>query len=177
MHIEYKTANLYERVLGVGGSINMAIAYLASGYGPVYENDLPFESVYNIEKNSASNYYLTDKNKVNTNITPKAKAENITRFANIYKSISNGEIIYKNGSKTDAKTYSESEVEAIRGLIKKHIRDNGAVFASFYSDIELDKTNQFSSNFLNNNTNAYYSDKEFNNAKSNINGLFSIICL
>ena len=160
MHFDYKTAGIFERNLGSGGSVLMAMSYLASGYGPVYESDLPFESVYNEEKNSYENYYLNDKSKVNVNIKPKARTENITLFASIFKSISGDKITYKDSNSfIGAKTYTENEVKAMRNLIKKHIKENGAVFASFYSDMGIvASTGEIRSSYFNNATNAYYSD-------------------
>lgn len=161
MHMDYKTADLYERNIGSGGSVYMAMSYLASGYGPVYESNLPFESVYDEEKNSANNYYLADRSKVNVNINPKAKSENITTFASIYKMINNNEITYTNSNAVfGVKAYSEAEVKAIRNLIKKHIKENGAVFASFYSDMGIvSTTGEITSSYFNSSTNAYYSDR------------------
>lgn len=64
MHIEYKASELFNRELGSGGSFDLALTYLASGYGPVYESDFSFESVYNEKVNSEENSYLIDLDKV-----------------------------------------------------------------------------------------------------------------
>ena len=111
-------------------------------------------------KNSDDNYYLSDKSKVNVNINPKAKTENITLFASIFKSISDDKVIYKDSSAFfGAKTYTENEVKAMRNIIKKHIKENGAVFASFYSDMGIvASSGEIRSSYFNNSTNAYYSD-------------------
>ena len=46
MHIEYTCARLYNRILGGNGTRLMSLAYATGGYGPVYESDFSFESVY-----------------------------------------------------------------------------------------------------------------------------------
>lgn len=141
MHVEYKTSDMYNREIGSGGNFNAALTYSASGYGPVYEEDLPFESVYDEEKNKEENYYLADRNSVSLDkCNPSAKVKDASYFPQIYKSYAaDGTITYKSGNSisitANNKTYTEEEVKAIRTLIKKHIKENGGVIASFYTDI------------------------------------------
>ena len=64
-----------------------------------------------------------------------------------------------NGVETpEVKTYTQEEVNILRKLVKKHIRENGAVTASFYSDMGITSSNEIVSQrgYFNNKTNAYY---------------------
>ena len=166
MHMDYKTGDLFERNVGEGGSILMALAYLASGYGPVDEKDFPFESVYDEQKNPQSKSYLTDISNVDLNKIAKARTTDLKLFPNIYKSFTSNSITYKNSSSVlSSNTYSEDEVKAIRNIIKQHIKENGAVLAGFYSDMGIvASTGQIVSDYFNANTNSYYSDSSTNNS-------------
>ena len=164
-HIDYKVAKMYNTRVGNGGNYYLSTAYAAAGYGPVYESDFPFESVYDTDLYTASSNYLKNKNKVNTDIEPKIMAKDIKSFAKIYKEYSNDSVIYKNNSGSITPTgstrkYSSDEVQTIREDIKQHIVNNGAIGAYMYCDIDMDKSGNLSSdgNYFESSTNAYYCD-------------------
>lgn len=167
MHIDYMTGTTYNRLVGEGGNFLIALAYGASGLGPVYEQDFPFENVYDEENNSQDKYYLEDISNIELNQAVRARIEETTIFAPIYKSYSTNSITYKD---SDAwfgyNTYKQEEVDAVRQLIKKHIRENGAVTASFYSDMGIIANDEIVSQrgYFNNQTNSYYCDSTINSA-------------
>lgn len=160
MHIDYKTSQMFTRELGKGGNALIALAYSANGYGPVYESDFPFEDVYDEESNDEENCYLTPIEEVeNIDQEPRIKIEDATMFPNIYKSYSDSGITYKDsGDLFWANTYSEEEVKAIRNLIKKHIKEDGAITGQIYSDIGYNERGETISTGGNYNAenNAYY---------------------
>ena len=154
MHMEYKSYDMYTRDLGVGGNYDVSISYMADGYGPVYEKDLPVGTVYNKETNPKENYYLEDPSKVNTDIPARARLKDSVTFPSISKEYSDNSVTYTNG----ATAYTDAEVSAIRKKIKEHIKNYGAVVALFYCDMGLvsPESNEIKSDFYNNDTNAYY---------------------
>ena len=95
MHLDYQSSKTYNRKTGSGGNIVLSLAYSASGYGPVLERDLPFNSVYNEQTNSADNYYLSDISTVDLNKSQAANIKDATLFASIYKSYGENEIKYQ----------------------------------------------------------------------------------
>ncbi len=158
MHIDYFTARLFGRTVGEGGTFNMLLAYLANGYGPTYESDLPFSSVYNPLENTSSEYGLKDLQSVVIPQDVRARATDLTMFAGIYKQYdASGNVTYKS-SQIGGTTYSENEVLAIRNNVKEHIKNEGAVVASFYTDIQIDREGSYSSQggYLNPDTGAWY---------------------
>ena len=167
MHMDYMTGTIYNRTIGEGGSFLMALAYGASGLGPVYEEDFPFESVYDEENNTEEEYYLNDISEVELNQISRARIEDAILFAPIYKSYSTDSITYKDSNAWFGyNTYTEDEVEVIRQLIKTHIKENGAVTASFYSDMGITSSDEIVSQrgYYNSETNAYYCDSTINTA-------------
>lgn len=173
MHIDYKTSQMYNRKIGTGGNANLALAYALDGYGPVYESDFKFTDVYNEQKNNANSYYLTDIKNVNLNKEAKLQIKDSTDFARIFKSYENNGIVYKNThlNTDETKTYSESEVNVIRSLVKNHIKENGGVLAYIYSDIAIVKnTGKYisESGYYNSTTKAYYcNNSKINNSLPN----------
>ena len=160
MHLDYKTGQMFTRKVGEGGNAILALAYSASGHGPVYESDFSFESVYDEDSNTEETYYLTPVESVeNIDQQPRTKVEDATLFASIYKTYSDEGITYKDSdSFFGAKTYTEDEVKAIRNLIKKHIKEKGAVSAVMYTDLGYNERGEFLSqggNYSAEN-NAYY---------------------
>ena len=129
MHLDYKTGQIFDRKVGDGGNGLLALAYSASGFGPVDEDDFTFDSVYDEETYDEEDYYLKDINDVDLDCTPNSKIENATIFANIYKYVSNGNVNYEKSKSLTAQEYEEEEVLAIRRLIKNHIKEKGAVSA------------------------------------------------
>lgn len=165
LHIDYVTSNIFNRKIGDGGNNYISLAYSASGYGPVYENDLPFDSVYNETSNNQASYYLTDINNVNLNQTARARVKDAIYFPSLDKSFHNtnniiDEVIYSDGSKSYSGEEGERYANSVRTLIKKHIKEKGAVSASFYMDmtglVGLRQNNDYESDFYNNETNAYF---------------------
>lgn len=129
MHLDYKTGQIFNRKVGDGGNCLLALAYSASGFGPVDEDDFTFDSVYDEEEYEEEDYYLKDINDVDLDCTPSFKIENAKMFANIYKTVSNGNIDYTESNGLTVKNYTEEEVLAVRKLIKNHIKEKGAVSA------------------------------------------------
>ena len=159
MHTEYKVSSTYNKSVIDGGNAFLALAYSTAGYGPVYETDLPFDSVYNEETNSSSNYYLKELNTVDTNKNARLTVTDSTLFGTIYKEYRGNSIIYKDVEETDqAKIYTQNEVNAIRNLIKQHIKEYGAVQSTMYSKLAFSQNGTIvdTENFFNSNTNSYY---------------------
>ena len=159
MHIEYKTNEMFNREITSGGNFYFGLAYLSSGNGPVYESDFPFESVYK-EDLDAGKIYLTDPSKVDlSKYKARATVKDASNLLSIYKTYnSDGTITYKNGGTSDAKTYSNEEVKAIRNLVKKHIKEKGGIITGFYSDIGVTNDGVYKSEhgYYNNEKHAYY---------------------
>ena len=155
MHIDYVTGKTYNRTVGGGGNILMSLAYGASGLGPVYESDFTFGSVYDETANSTNKYFLSDINSVELNQESRARVEDATIFATIYKSYSTNSITYRDGNNN---IYTEEKVKAFRQLVKEHIIQHGAVTASFYSDMGITSSEEIVSEngYYNNKTYAYY---------------------
>ena len=166
MHIDYMASKMFNKTVGDGGNPMMALSYGASGLGPVYEQDLPFDSVYD-EINNPPKYYLKNISEVDLNQVSRARIEEVKNFAGIFKTYSTNSIKY---TALDGVTeYSIEEVNALRNVIKKHIKEYGAVEALFYSDMGTLSTGETISEegFWNAEKNAYYcndSTKEPNHA-------------
>ena len=138
MHIDYRTSQMYNREVGNGGNMYLAIAYSNNGYGPVLEKDFSFNSVYD-ENQYPSPYYLKDIANVNLNLKPQLRIDDTTMYPTIVKNFTSdtNSIVYKDSTAFfGAKKYTVEEIEAIRKNIKKGIKDNGAVSAVLdYSSI------------------------------------------
>ena len=159
MHIDYKTSQFFNRKVGEGGSPYIALAYAASGLGPVYEEHFPFDSVYDEEKNNKDSYYLSDIKDVNLNQEIKEQVKDTTYFANIFKSYADDSIEYKDSlAFFGYNKYTDEQVDAMRNLIKQHIKEDGAVTATFYADsmAGLTQNGEYRSIYFNNEKNAYY---------------------
>ena len=128
MHVDYVATRLYNKKLGNEGIDYMTIAYSANRLGPVYEKDFPLESVYDEEKNSADNYYLLDIDSVSTDKENVVKIEDIQFFPRIYKEFTDSNIKYF----SEKQEISKEEVTKIRELVKKHIKEKGAVRSNIY---------------------------------------------
>lgn len=164
-HIDYTVANMYNADVGNGGNFYLATAYCAAGYGPVYETEMPFTSVYNPIFYSKSNNYLKDKNEVNVNIEPKIMPTDVVVLPEIYKEYTGTNVTYKSSYGTinfdgSTRRYTKDEVDMIRNQIKQHIINYGAVGSSMYTDISISLLGTTSSNenYLNSKTNSYYCD-------------------
>lgn len=126
MHIEYVTTQMFERTLGSGANPRLSTAYCVSGHGPVEESQMPFASVYD-----DTTGYKNMENVGNLNATVVARIKDTIEFPNIHKKINNNTIQYFSDSSC-TKSYTSSEVQATRELIKKHIKTNGAITAEIY---------------------------------------------
>ena len=159
MHIDYKTAQMFKRTLGAGGNSTLALAYSAGLNGPVYESDLPFDSVYDQSQNPKENYYLKSSDSVDLNKPVRARVEDATLFATINKKITGSEITYTNSL---GQAYTQEQVNAIRTLIKSHIQEDGGVVANVYSDMNVTSDGQYSSKdgYYDTTHHAYYCNNE-----------------
>ena len=150
MHIELKSAKIFNRAIANGGNIYLALAYSTSGNGPVLENDMPISSVYNeTEGTYVSNVENLDLNKTVTGQVTEAKL-----LPALYKTYSGNQLEYSDGENA----YTEQQVEAIREVIKECIKENGAISACMYSDIQIDAEGNYISDYFNAETAAYYCD-------------------
>lgn len=170
LHIDYKTHEMYNKEIGNGGNALLALAYSVDGYGPVYEKDFEFTKVYDEKNNKQEQYYLKDPDEVNVNIPPKAIIEDFVSFPNVYKVYVGQNVTYMG---VNGERYTEDQVNEIRNLVKKHIKENGAVFASMYSDIyQLESGgNASQGGYYNPETKAYYN----NDFSKNMNHAVTIV--
>lgn len=158
MHIEYKTTQMFNRTLGSGAGPRLSIAYCLSGNGPVIETKMPFSSVYDDQTGFKS---LTEVGNLSTDID--ARVKDVTMFSNIYKNTGTSGIEYSSNS-SGTKTYTSEELEAIRKLIKEHIKTYGSVSAEMYLD---------TTNYYNTQTSAYNYNVYTN--KANVNHQVTIV--
>lgn len=150
MHFEYVTSNMFNRTLGSGAGPRVSTAYCVSGNGPVEETEMPFEQLYDANTNTFKT--VTD---LSQKIAARVKEEK--EFANIYKKSSNNTIEYFSDSDY-TKAYTSSEMNAVRNLVKEHIKTYGAVSASIYMS---------ESNYYNSDTAAYNYNNYANKQDSN----------
>lgn len=152
MHLEYTTAKMFNRIKGSGGGPRLAVAYATSGKGPVEESQMPFESVYDETTK-------TFKEVENLEMPISARIKETKEFANIYKKMNEDEdeIEYYSDA-TFSKKYTQEEVDAIRTLIKQHIKTSGAISAEIHIDEE---------NYYNTETAAYDYSEYSNDQKPN----------
>ena len=149
MHMDYRTTNIYNKKVGAGGNLMMALSYLADGYGPVYESDLPFSSVYDTKNNKQEDYYLKDISEVDLNQQTRAR-------------VKEADLILST-------TMNDTEKEAIKEKIKETIKEEGAVSTTIYVDFGITSDGYIVSQngYYNPNTYAYYCSNEnvnFNHA-------------
>lgn len=158
MHIEYVTAQMFNRTLGSGAGSRLSTAYCVSGNGPVEETQMPFDSVYNDETG-----YKSIENVGSLDKTVAARVKETKEFANIYKKVNNGTIECF-GDSTYTKQYTSDEVKVARDLVKQHIKTYGAVSADIFIDTD---------NYYNVDT-AAYNYNNYDN-KSTVNHVVSIV--
>ncbi len=131
MHIEYVTAQMFEKGLGTGAGPRLSIAYATSGKGPIEEAEMPFESVYNDNNRFKSMNEVRDL----YNKRVAAKVNETVEFSSIYKSKSGNQIrYYKDENYKDE--YTQAEVNTERNSIKQHIKNYGAISADIHIDQE-----------------------------------------
>ncbi len=172
-HIDYRTSQMFQRTIGEGGNAYLALAYCADGYGPIYESELRFDDVYDEDNNSEDTYYLKDINSVDLNKEAKARVKDAIIFPSIDKVYSSDGNIKYQGTSEQIK-YTEDEVNANRELIKKHIKQYGAVTTCIYSDIgQLPEGGYISiGGYYNPETKAYYCN---NSTTAGINHAVTIV--
>lgn len=111
-------SNSFNREAGGGGFAEIALGLYTSGRGPVLEDDMPFEN---------------NENKINfskiENLKTQKQIKDYVRFPGIYKTYSNGRVIYMDASNN---IYTENQVKEIRNKIKEHIIKYGGVVSQTY---------------------------------------------
>lgn len=157
LHIDYTTANIWNRTVGDGGNNEMAQSYLASNYGPVNESSFKFDNYYS--SSYSAPYYLKNKVYVNpSSVYQQYRVKDMTLYPSIYKSISNNTITYTDDYN---ETYSLDEVQEIRNKVKEHIYTKGAVTTYIYMDnqgVLNTVTGNYSSKYYDNTNKSYYYD-------------------
>ena len=124
-HMDYATSKTFlngeinekgfNREVGTGGLPIIALAYLTNGQGAVLEENMKFE-------NNENKIHLSEINKtVDTIVTGYSILPTLTK-----KYDNSGKVSYYNNAGVQ---YSETEVKAIRNIIKDHIIKYGAVTA------------------------------------------------
>ncbi len=124
-HMEYATSrnflndqineNGYNREVGGGGNSYIGYSYLTSGFGPVLEEDMPFENSQ--EKIDISEIQNKDVGQ---------HVESYIRFPSIVKSVDNGVTSYSDG---EGNAYTETQIKEIRDQMKEHIVQYGGIAA------------------------------------------------
>lgn len=115
------TQNLFNRETteNVGNEL-MAVAYSASGKGPVLESDMPFD-----------NDVRTKLKYSDLDIEAKKRLDTSILFDSIYKKYENGNVRYFADSQF-TNELSIDEVADIRRKVKEQIQSNGGVVGSIY---------------------------------------------
>ena len=182
---DYKATKMYNRKQGTGGSVLMSLAVMSSGNTPVLESKFPFSNVYDENNNTSSTYYLTPLASVSDNLLNQsidARVDDANIYATVDKNIdSSGNITYSSGtgttySKDDDNNGIPDEVEAIRTLIKEHIKNKGPVEALIYMDgFTIDS----STNTAIKSKNGYYNPKTYayycNDSTKTVNHAITIV--
>ena len=125
-HLNYIESNLFDetiayRDINTGGSYGLFEEYSSKQLGPVLEKDFP----YYVENTKKHKDYTPDEYESLLNITPQAYVEEYIKFPFVDK---------------ENETYTEEELTEYRNTIKKHIINNGAIYAhivapSYFDDI------------------------------------------
>lgn len=115
------TQNLFNRETteNVGNEL-MAVAYSASGKGPVLESDMPFD-----------NDVRTKLKYSDIDIEAKKRLDTSILFDSIYKKYENGNVRYFADSQF-TNELSTDEVANIRHKVKEQIQNNGGIIGSIY---------------------------------------------
>lgn len=120
-HANYATSNsfsdgtnslAFNRTASDGSSFIIGLAYLTNGQGAVLESQMPFSE-------NTSNISLSE-----IDIDPSYYVTGYEILPTIYKIKSDGKTLYTDGY---GKYYSETEVTALRKIIKQHIIEDGAI--------------------------------------------------
>ena len=126
-HMDYATALNFTdgtneagfyRDVGNGGLLVVGLAYLTNGQGAVLEADMPFED-------DERRISLSEINKtVDTVVTDYVVLPTIHKE---YELDSNGNTQRVKYKKDDGTEYTETELKAVRNIIKEHLVENGAI--------------------------------------------------
>lgn len=111
-HVDYLESNEFgkARDLHGGGFFGTYEDYLMNNYGPVLEEEVPYDSSYSI--------YEYEKL---LGMEPKAFVNETIDFPSIYK---------------ESETYTEEQLQLFRNEVKKHIINNGSLYATIYAPDE-----------------------------------------
>lgn len=126
-HMDYATSRTFTdgtneagfyREVGNGGLLPVGLAYLINGQGAVVESDMPF-------KDEEKKISLSEINKpVNTIVNDYSTLPTIHKE---YEKDSNGNTVSVKYKKPNGSEYTESELNAVRKIIKEHLVENGAI--------------------------------------------------
>ena len=141
----------FNRDVGNGGLLVVGLAYLTNGQGAVLEQDMPF-------KNEEKKISLSEIDKdVNTIVNDYYNFPTVHKE---YERDTSGNTISVKYKKPNGSLYTESELEAVRNMIKKHLVENGAIasmtggnYREYYND-----SNAFRATAYNCNTNTRIRD-------------------
>lgn len=159
-HMDYATSRNFldgineagfNRDVGNGGLLVVGLAYLTNGQGAVLEQDMPF-------KNEEKKIYLSEIDKdVDTIVN------DYYNFPTVHKEYvrdAKGNTVSVKYKKANGSLYTESELEAVRNMIKEHLVENGAIasmtggnYAEYYNN-----SNTFKATAYNCNTNTRIRD-------------------
>lgn len=126
-HMDYATSRTFldgtneagfYRDTGKGGLLVVGLAYLVNGQGAVLESDMPFE-------NNEEQIYLSEIDKpVDTIVNDYVTLPTIHKE---YTLDEKGNTVSVKYTKANGTEYTESELAAVRTIIKEHIANNGAI--------------------------------------------------
>ena len=126
-HLDYATSKLFidgqnnngfNRIVGQGGLLVEALAYLTNGQGAVLESNMPFE-------NNEKIISIDSINKpVDTIVNDYYTLPTISKK---YEYDSDGNTALVKYFNSDGKEYSLTELTSIRNIIKNHLVNNGAI--------------------------------------------------
>lgn len=126
-HLDYATSKLFidgqnnngfNRIVGQGGLLVEALAYLTNGQGAVLESNMPFENNEKIISIDSIN------RPVDTIVNDYYTLPSISKK---YEYDSDGNTAFVKYFNSDGKEYSLTELTSIRNIIKNHLVNNGAI--------------------------------------------------
>ncbi|MCI8384721.1 MAG: hypothetical protein HFJ33_07730 [Clostridia bacterium] len=136
LYLNYVASRIYNKTITRGANFRVSMGTSASGKFPVLESKMPFDSVYNETTNLSSNDYLIPIDQLpagSLNQTIDARVMDATFFTNINKEVDeSGNITYTDDN---GEEYIEEEVQAIRNILKDHIKNKGPITAQMYAEV------------------------------------------
>lgn len=134
-YLNYLASTIYNRDIVDGGNFRMAMGASGIGKYPVVETKMPTNSVYNKETNPASSEYMIPLDELPEGALEKTIDARITDaiyFPSIYKEHdSSGNIKYYDMEQNE---YTTDQVQAMRTLVKEHIKNKGPICASIFAE-------------------------------------------